>query len=39
MGNNKFCTFMYIKIFIVSIGLFVSCLILEYLFMFIYDRL
>ena len=37
MGVNKISTFLYIKIFIVSIGLFNSYLILECLFMFTYD--
>ena len=37
MSVNKFSTFLYIKIFIVSIGLFVSYLILEFLIMFTYD--
>ena len=37
MSMNKFSTFLYIKIFIVSIGLFVSYLILEFLIMFTYD--
>ena len=37
MGVNKISTFLYIKIFIVSIDLFVSYLILEFLFMFTYD--
>ena len=37
MVVTKISTFLYIKIFIVSIDLFVSYLILECLFMFTYD--
>ena len=37
MGMNKIFTFLYIKIFIVSIGVLVSYLILECLCMFTYD--
>ena len=39
MGVTKISTFLYIKIFIVSIGLVVSYLIWEYLFIFTYDFL
>ena len=37
MGVNKIYTFLYRKIFIVSIGLFFGYLILECLFMFTYE--
>ena len=37
MGMNKISTFLYIKVFIVSIGLFVIYLILECLFMVTYN--